>query len=240
MQQKRRFLLFSISRIFHIKMKDEIKLGAHPLSGHPIRFGVMGSADGNHAPETLAVCRELGRSIARNHCCLLTGACPGLPQAAALGAKEEIHGHTIGISPAVSFKEHVEVFDSPWQEYDVLIYTGLGFMGRELINIRSSDIIVVVGGSSGTLGEFAIAYDEGKLIGVLIGTGGVADVMEAIQSHIDKSTGAEVIYDSDPDRLVSRLLARFHDKSYKCPCHPSGHSIDSSTDENCLSEPRGA
>ena len=43
-------------------------------------------------------------------------------------------------------------------------------MGRELINIRSSDIVVVVGGRSGTLGEFAIAYEEGKLIGVLTGT----------------------------------------------------------------------
>jgi predicted Rossmann-fold nucleotide-binding protein len=31
-------------------------------------------------------------------------------------------------------------------EYDVLIFTGLGPMGRELVNIRSSDIVIVVGG----------------------------------------------------------------------------------------------
>lgn len=199
----------------------------------------MGSADEKHKADTLALCRELGRSIAQNRCCLLTGACPGLPQAAALGAKKEKHGHTVGISPAVSFKEHVEVYHSPWQEYDVLIYTGLGFMGRELINIRSSDIIVVVGGSSGTLGEFAIAYDEGKLIGVLTGTGGVADMMQTIQKQIQKPTGAEVIYDSNPDRLVGQLLARFHDESYECPCHPTGDSVDSPSDGNCQSDPSG-
>jgi len=220
-------------------MKNEVKLNAHPLSGHPIRFGVMGSADGNHASETLSVCRDLGRSIARNRCCLLTGACPGLPQAAALGAKEEDHGHTIGISPAVSFKEHVEVYDSPWKEYDILIYTGLGFMGRELINIRSSDIIVVMGGGSGTLGEFAIAYDEGKLIGVLTGTGGVADMMETIQKQIQKSTGADVIYNSNPEELVNQLLRRFHDESYTCPCHPSENSMKSSSFGNCHPEAGG-
>ncbi|MFZ5593982.1 MAG: hypothetical protein ACOY4D_06955 [Pseudomonadota bacterium] len=32
-----------------------------------------------------------------------------------------------------------------------------------------------MGGRSGTLGEFAIAYDEGKLIGVLQGSGGITE-----------------------------------------------------------------
>lgn len=217
-------------------------IGVNPVNGHPVRFGVMGSATGDHDPDTLDCCRQLGRSIARRGCCLLTGACSGLPQAAAFGARDE-NGHTIGISPAVSFKEHVEVFGSPWEEYDVLIYTGLGFMGRELINIRSSDIIVVVGGSSGTLGEFAIAYDEGKLIGVLTGTGGVADVMEEIQGRIEKSTGAEVIYESDPKQLVQQLLERFHAPDYVCPCHPPAEElVDSAACGNdaccCGEEPK--
>ena len=42
-------------------------------------------------------------------------------------------------------------------------------MGREITNIRSCDIVVIVGGRIGTLGEFAIAYDEGRLIGILTG-----------------------------------------------------------------------
>jgi hypothetical protein len=39
-----------------------------------------------------------------------------------LGAKE-IGGHVVGISPASSLREHVEVFRSPYREYDVLIFT---------------------------------------------------------------------------------------------------------------------
>jgi hypothetical protein len=44
------------------------------------------------------------------------------------------------------------------------IYRGSGLTGREITNIHSSEMVVVLGGRSGTLGEFAIAYDEGKLI----------------------------------------------------------------------------
>ena len=53
-----------------------------------------------------------------------------------LGAKE-VDGHVVGISPAATLREHVEKFGSPYHEYDVLIFTGLGLMGRELVNIRS-------------------------------------------------------------------------------------------------------
>ena len=45
-------------------------------------------------------------------------------------------------------------------------------MPRGVTNIRSCDIMVIVAGRMGTLGEIAIAYDEGWLIGVLTNTGG--------------------------------------------------------------------
>ena len=93
-------------------------------------------------------------------------------------------------------------------------------MGRELINIRSSDIVIVAGGRCGTLGEFAIAYEEGKLIGVLQGSGGITSVLADVEKSFGKSTGAEVIYDTNPNALVRRLLNRYRSESYKCPCHP--------------------
>jgi len=79
-------------------------------------------------------------------------------------------------------------------------------MGREITNIRSCDVVVIVGGRSGTLGELAIAYDEDKVIGVLEGTGGIADHVDEILRFCEKVTKAKVIYDSDPDRLIRRLL----------------------------------
>jgi hypothetical protein len=104
-------------------------------------------------------------------------------------------------------------------------------MGRELINIRSSDIIVVAGGRSGTLGEFAIAYEEGKLIGVLTGTGGITPALPELETTLGKKTGAEVIYDDDPERLVQRLLERYLSSSYVCPCRPSD-CREAKTDES--------
>jgi len=170
--------------------------------------GVMGPATGDIDESVLDKSRRLGAAVARAGCTLVTGACPGVPQAAVLGAAAE-GGLVVGISPALSEAEHVERFASPLEGFDVMIYTGSGLMGREVINIRSSDIVVVAGGHSGTLGEFSIAYDEGRLIGVLTKTGGIADIVAELVEKIDKDTGAVVLYDDDPESLISRLLERY-------------------------------
>jgi len=198
-----------------------VPVSRDPFTGVQIRVGIMGSAGGGAEPAVLELCRRLGGAVAKRGCCLLTGACPGLPHEAALGAREA-GGHTIGISPAMNLKDHVEVYGSPYKEYDVLIFTGLGLMGRELVNIRSCDLVVIVGGRSGTLGEFAIAYEEGKLIGVLTETGGITEALPALVNSFDssKATGAEVLYEGNADRLVDRLVARYLSKTYVCPCYP--------------------
>lgn len=179
-----------------------------PFTGVQIRIGVMGSAGGDIEPAVAESCRRLGRAIAAHGCCLLTGACPGIPHQVVCAAKDA-GGHVVGISPASSLKEHVDTYQSPYHEYDVLIFTGLGLMGRELINIHSSDIVIVVSGRSGTLGEFAIAYEEGKLIGVLTGTGGITTALPILEANLSKRTGSEVMYESDPQALVDRLLERY-------------------------------
>jgi len=192
-----------------------------PRTGLQIRVGVMGSASNGQDPVVGALCRTLGQTIAMRGCCLLTGACPGMPHETVLGAKL-VGGHVVGISPAATLKDHVEVHGSPYREYDVLIFTGMGLMGRELMNIYSSDIVIVVGGRSGTLGEFAIAYEAGKLIGVLTGTGGITETIPQLEASLTaKHTGAEVIYDSDAERLVDRLLERYQSGAYTCPCQPA-------------------
>ncbi len=91
-------------------------------------------------------------------------------------------------------------------------------MGREVLNIHSSDMIVIAGGRSGTLGEFAIAYDEGRLIGVLTGTDGIADQVDDLVRICKKETGAVIIYDDDPVRLIDRL-AEFYMKEHAA--HPN-------------------
>lgn len=173
-----------------------------------IKVGVMGSAGGQMDPAIVERCKELGRAIADEGCAIVTGGCPGLPHYAVIGCKER-GGLTVGVSPALSLQEHVEVYKSPTDNIDVMIYTGSGLMGREVIGVRSCDIVIIVGGRSGTLGEFAIAYDEGRPIGVLTGTGGVADHVDDFLPVIQKATGSRIFFDEDPRRLVERVVASF-------------------------------
>jgi YHS domain-containing protein len=74
-----------------------------------------------------------------------------------------------------------------------------------------------VGGGSGTLGELAIAYDEGKLIGVLTGTGGISDLVSDILAACNKQTGARIIYSSIPDQLIQELLTVYRTEHFRRP-----------------------
>jgi uncharacterized protein (TIGR00725 family) len=166
--------------------------------------GVMGSAGGKLEDKARQLARCLGGAIARRGYILITGACPGIPHEAVKGAKEE-GGFVVGVSPALNLEEHVGKYHSPTRDYDAIIYTGSGLMGREIENIRSCDVVIFAGGRSGTLGEFAIAYDEAKVIGVLEGTGGITEHLKEIISIMKKETGAIVCYDADPERLLDKL-----------------------------------
>ena len=197
-----------------------------------LKVGVMGGAGEGIAREYLHKAEQVGEAVARAGCVLVTGGCPGLPLAAARGAKRA-GGMVIGISPGLSLEEHAYKFESPTAHHDVLIFTGSGLMGREVVNIRSSDIVVIIGGSSGTLGELAIAYDEGKLIGVLTGTGGISDVIEQILAICQKQTGARVIYHSEPCELVTQLLEVYRQEHFRQP------SVFCRSTSSGFVEPRG-
>ena len=173
--------------------------------------GVMGSAGGKLGVEALQAVHRLGATIARRGYVLITGACPGMPQEAVKGAKEE-GGIVVGISPALNMEEHMIKYHSPTRGYDAIIYTGSGLMGREIENIRSCDVVIFAGGRSGTLGEFAIAYDEAKVIGVLEGTGGITQHLEEIVRMVKKETGAVVCYDTDPEHLLDKLEAIYQER----------------------------
>ncbi len=185
-----------------------------------LKIGVMGSASGPLSKTHKKIALELGCAIAENDCITITGACPGYPLEAAKGAKSK-GGLVVGISPALSEIEHIERYNSPIAYHDVLVFTGSGLMGREVVNIRTSDMVIIMGGHSGTLGEFSIAYDEGNLIGVLLGTGGIASDIKNIVKIIQKKTGAKIIYESNPRFLVKNLIDYYLKKHYK---HPDVHS----------------
>ncbi|MDG0866737.1 hypothetical protein [Candidatus Lucifugimonas marina] len=173
-------------------------------------FGVMGSAGGEVPESAREKIYDLGAEVGKRGYTLVTGIAPGLPHDSVLGAKSQ-GGLVIGISPAQSFTEHVERYNSPTRGYDIIVYTGSGLMGREVENIQTCDAVVIVGGRSGTLGEFAIAFDQAKIIGVLEGTGGIADHIDQLVEVINKDTGAKVIGHTDPIELVKLLEQAYID-----------------------------
>ncbi|HBA41164.1 MAG TPA: hypothetical protein DCZ05_16015 [Deltaproteobacteria bacterium] len=181
-----------------------------------LTIGVMGSSGGDFSDEVRRKAYQVGEAIAEQDAILITGGCPGLPYEAVKGAKTK-GGFVVGISPGLSIDEHQGKYRSPVEGFDLLIYTGSGLMGREITNIRSCDIIVFVGGRSGTLGELAIAYDEGRLLGVLTGTGGITEIVETIIRVSQKDTGACVLYDDDPKRLIERLIEYYRTRHFRKP-----------------------
>jgi hypothetical protein len=83
-----------------------------PGGGLRLTIGVMGAATGVLSRDVLDRAHALGRAIATSGCVLVTGACPGLPQASACGAKQA-GGMVVGISPGLSLDEHVHKYGSP-------------------------------------------------------------------------------------------------------------------------------
>ncbi len=166
---------------------------------------VSGGAETGHCvPDALEKAKALGIEIASHNAVLVTGATTGFPLWAAIGAKEA-GGLSIGLSPAKSEREHVEAYNLPLDYMDVIVYTGFGYSGRNLLLTRSSDAVIIGCGRLGTLNEFTIAFEDEKPIGVLTGSGGTADLLEDLVAKSHRGSG-KVVYDPDPKRLVERVM----------------------------------
>lgn len=170
-----------------------------------IKIAVSGAAETGHCgPGAMQKGKELGREIVRQGGVLVTGATTGFPLWSAIGAKEE-GGISIGLSPALSEREHVETFNLPIDYMDLLVYTGAGYAGRDILLTRSSDAVILGCGRIGTIHEFTVAFEDNKPIGILEGEWPTDEV---IKNMVEKSNRHNplVIYDDDPKRLVERIM----------------------------------
>lgn len=171
-----------------------------------LKICISGAAETGHcAPDALEKTKALGRAIVESGAVLVTGATTGAPYWGAIGAKEA-GGFVIGVSPATSEVEHVKKYKLPLDYHDIVIYTGFGYAGRNLLLTRCADAVLVVCGRMGTLNEFTIAFEDEKPIGVLTGTGGIADEIDALLEKAYRGRG-HVVFDSDPHILVEKVIA---------------------------------
>lgn len=167
---------------------------------------VSGAAETGHcAPDALEKAKELGREIARQKAILVNGATTGVPYWAAIGAKEE-GGFVVGVSPAASEYEHIKNYNLPIDYMDMIIYTGFGYSGRNLLLTRASDAVIVGCGRMGTLNEFTIDFEDKKPIGILEDTGGTTDLIKEIVEKSKRGGETKIIYEKDPKILVQKII----------------------------------
>ena len=175
--------------------------------GHrQLKICVSGAAETGHCgPNALQKAKDLGTEIVRQGGVLVTGATTGFPLWAAMGAKE-VGGISVGLSPAATEKEHIQVYKLPVDYMDLIIYTGFGYQMRDILLTRSSDAIILGCGRIGTIHEFTVAFEDNKPIGILEDEGW--EMGDEIKTIIEKGhrPNNKIVFDTDPKKLVEKIV----------------------------------
>jgi len=116
-------------------------------------IGVIGSSKAE--PELLKLAEEVGAEIAKSGAAVVCGGLSGVMEAVCRGARRE-GGLTIGIIPSDEKRDANQYVQIP-------IVTGMG-MGRNVMLVKTADVLIAVGGEFGTLSEIAHALNMGKKV----------------------------------------------------------------------------
>lgn len=161
-----------------------------------LRIAVIGSS-GKLSSNLIDVAEKIGQEIARRGAILITGGRDGVMEAASKGAKNE-NGVVVGILP-----EDTTARANP--HVDIAITTGIGF-ARNYINVVSSDAIISIAGSGGTLSEIGYAIALQKPLVLIKGTGGVTDL---IANHHTMFPNATIHLAETPSEAINLILTNY-------------------------------
>ena len=116
-------------------------------------IGIFGAGTAVPADNDYQLALAVGHQLALRGFIVLTGGLGGIMTAASKGAKEA-DGLTVGILPGNSTT-------TPANRYiDIAIYTGMG-EARNVVNVKSCQAAIAIGGEYGTLSEIALALKGG-------------------------------------------------------------------------------
>ena len=156
----------------------------------PRIVGVIGASD---LPIELHHAAELiGREVAARQAVLITGGLTGAMEAASKGAKAA-GGLTIGILPGFSPQDA-----NPY--IDLSIVTGLS-EARNLIIVRTAEVLIAVGGGPGTLSEIAFALKLRKPI-ISLDSWNVADEIIRVRTPQEAVARAFELLESEDTQEV--------------------------------------
>lgn len=177
---------------------------------------VSGAAKGQSVELGKRMAQEAGMVIAKAGHVLMTGATTGLPHIAAAAYKQNGGSMSVGISPASTKVEHVMKYRLPTKPYDVILFTGMRYVGRDAFLINSSDAVISIGGRLGTLHEAMIAIETETPIGFMEGAGGTGDEIMTILQSAGREKQQDIIFDDDVKKLLDRLvkLLDFENRKY--------------------------
>jgi uncharacterized protein (TIGR00725 family) len=116
-------------------------------------IGVIGASRAND--ELLRLAEELGQEIASRGAAVVCGGMMGVMEAVCKGARAK-GGLTIGIIPSDEKTDANQYVQIP-------IVTGMG-VGRNVMLVKTADVVIAVGGEFGTLSEIAHALNIGKTV----------------------------------------------------------------------------
>jgi uncharacterized protein (TIGR00725 family) len=131
-----------------------------------VQIAVVGGGDCN--PEVRDMARRLGRLLAERGHILLCGGLGGVMEAACCGAGEA-GGLTVGILPGDGWEANRCV--------GITIATGMGH-ARNVIIVKSADVVIALPGEHGTLSEIALALKMRKRV-ISLKSWGIPGAVEA-------------------------------------------------------------
>jgi uncharacterized protein (TIGR00725 family) len=175
--------------------------------GRLFKIALLGSAGVDEQSPNGKKAFLIGQLVAERQGILLTGGCTGLPHAAVLGAHSR-DGMTVAVSPAMNRTEHRTRHGYP-VDSRIIMFTGMGTKGRNVVLVRSADACIFAGGGMGTLNEFTIAFDElaaGCCIGILSHSDGLSDEFVKLAQGVTRPSAAALIEEQDPRLLMERVF----------------------------------
>ncbi|MDP2683586.1 MAG: hypothetical protein Q8P20_00890 [bacterium] len=166
-----------------------------------IQIGIIGSTeDLKYSKKLKKIATEVGYFVAKNEAILVFGAekdFDSLSTAACRGAKKA-NGLTVGIT----YGKGMKILE---KNVDVIIASGLERGGgRETTLVFSCDVIIALGGGSGTLTEMAIAYQANIPIVSVAGTGGWSSKL--IGQYLDDRKRVQITKASNPQEAVKKAI----------------------------------
>lgn len=183
------------------------------------KIGVFGSGNNTVSGEVIETAtRKVGAALGAraNEVIVITGACSGLPYIAANAAAKG-GAEVMGFSPVCTIEEQQEFTPND----DLKIYSKIQFIPKEasfadnrrvcmkyrnVLSTAACDAGIIVSGRWGSMNEFTNLIDMQKVVGVLTGTGGIADELPALHKKIFKEGQGTVIFNSDPEALIAEVL----------------------------------